>query len=115
MTTTIRIADTVHPSHAADSDDIATVTSAVDDSIYQRNPRRTLTNRSNSSEDYDDGIYNMRSRTRAFSRTASKEKSSTWRREEDEDPGIQQSGDFRQKEVCGSNPCLNQTHFLTQD
>lgn len=106
MAATIRIADTVHPSHATKSDCLATGSTAVDDGIHHtHSPRRTPTGRSTSSEENKDGIYNMRDITRTFSRSTSKDKRGTWhwkagdKAAEDDDPGIQQSGDFRQKEV----------------
>ncbi len=105
--TTIRIADNANPPHDK-SDDIVSSSTAVDDSIYARMPpisRRTLTNRSTTSEDHKDGIYNMRDITRQFSRSTSKGRSGTWnwrsgdKEAEDDDPGLQRSGDFQQREV----------------
>lgn len=102
---TIGFADDVHPAQGETPDGIEANNSAVDDSVYQRRPHRTLTGRSISSEDSNDGIYNMRDVTRTFSRATSKGRSSTWNwkrgnnEPEDDDPGIQRSGDFRQKAV----------------
>ena len=99
---TIGFAEDVHPAQGVKPDGVETNTSAVDDSVYRRKPHRTG---SISGEDNDDGIYNMRDVTRTFSRTTSKGKSGiwNWKRDnnepEDDDPGIQRSGDFKQKEV----------------
>jgi len=106
MATKIGFADNVDSSQANNkAEDIATNGSPIDDSIYTRIPKRTLTGRSNSSEPNKDGIYNMRDVTHAFSPTLSNTKSNTWKwrsgakEAEDDDPGLQQPGDFRHKEV----------------
>lgn len=105
MATTIGFADDVHPTQADKGDDVAANTTPINDSTYITVPGRTMTGRSTSSEDNKDGIYNMRDVTRTFSRSMSKGKSTTLKRRsggkeaEDDDPGLQQSGDFRQKEV----------------
>jgi len=106
MATTIGFADDVDPSQANNkAEDVAVNSTPIDDSIYTRIPKRTLTGRSTSSEDNKDGIYNMRDVTRAFSRTTSNGRSNTWnwrhgaKEAEDDDPGLQQPGDFRHNEV----------------
>lgn len=106
MATKIGFADNVDlPQANNKTEDIATNGNLLDDSIYTRIPKRTLTGRSNSSEPNRDGIYNMRDGTLAFSPTLSHSKSNTWRwrsgakEAEDDDPGLQQPGDFRHKEV----------------
>lgn len=105
MATTIGFADDVHPSQEKKGDDAVASTPAIDDSIYLHSPRRPLTIRSTTSEDNKDGIYNMRDITRTFSRSTSKARSNTWnwkrgdREPEDDDPGLERAGDFRQKEV----------------
>ena len=111
MATTIGFAEEDHPAHAQDNkgDDVAANSTAVEDSnsIYTRVPRQTVTGLSAISEDGKDGIYNMRdvTRTRTFSRSPSKGRTSTWnwkrgdQEPEDDDPGLQRSTDFNQKEV----------------
>lgn len=104
--TTIGFADEVHPSQERKAEDVTANSTAIDDlSIYTRPVKRTVTTRSSSSEENKDGIYNLRDVTRTFSRSLSKGRSATWnwKREgdeaEDDDPGLQRSSDFRQKEV----------------
>lgn len=107
MATTIGFADEIHPSHSQDkeAEDVTSTSAAIDDSIYTRVPRRTLTTRSSNSEDGKDGIYNMRDITRDFSRSFSKGRAATWnwkrgdREPEDDDPGLQRTSDYRQKEI----------------
>lgn len=72
---TIRIAETVHPSHATRDDGDAISTG------------------------FNDGIYNMRN----ISRTSSRDRRSVKTSEaeaEDDDPGLRQSGDYKDKQVC---------------
>ena len=108
--TTIGFADDVHPSQEKRGDEGKGNSTAIDDnSIYSRIPKRTLTSLSTSSEDNKDGIYNMRdvTRTFTFSRSLSKGRSATWNwkrddkeaEDRDDDPGLQRSSDFRQKEI----------------
>lgn len=105
MATTIGFADDVHPLQEKKGEAVTASSPVVDDSIYTRMPRRTLTGRSTSSEENKDGIYNMRDITRTFSRTTSHARNSAWnwkhgdREPEDDDPGLQRAGDFKQKEV----------------
>ena len=105
MATTIGFADNVHSSQEKNGEGVVISSSAADDSIYTRIPRRTLTGRSTSSEENKDGIYNLRDITRTFSRSASHARNNAWnwkhgdREPEDDDPGLQRAGDFRQKEV----------------
>jgi len=118
MTTKIGFADNVDSSQANNkAEDVAINASPLDDSIYTRPFKRTLTGRSNSSEPNKDGIYNMRDVTHAFSPTTSNARShafspttpnarsNTWKwmsgtkEAEDDDPGLQQPGDFQHKEV----------------
>ena len=105
MATTIGFADDVHPSQEKKGECPAVNSPAVDDSTYTRIPRRTLTGRSISSEDNKDGIYNMRDISRTFSRSTSNARNSAWNwkhgdeEPEDDDPGLQRAGDFKQKEV----------------
>ncbi|MCJ1477674.1 hypothetical protein MMC13_006347 [Lambiella insularis] len=102
---TIGFADDAHPAQGHKPDGVEANNSTVNDSVHQHKPRRAMTDRSISSEDNNDGIYNMRDVTRTFSRATSKGRSSNWNwkrgnnEPEDDDPGIQRSGDFRQKEV----------------
>lgn len=105
-TNTIGFADEVHSLQEKMTEDATANPIAVDEtSIYNRLPKRTLTNRSNSSEDNKDGIYNMRDVTRSFSRSLSRGRNTTWnwkrgdKEAEDDDPGLQRSSDFRQREV----------------
>ena len=108
MNTTIGFADDIHPSHSQDkrAEDVTTSSAAIEESIYTpRTPRRTATNRSTTSEDGKDGIYNMRDVTRDFSRSFSKGRAVTWnwkrgdKEPEDDDPGLQRASDFSHKEV----------------
>jgi len=105
---TIGFANNVRPPQAQtpEDKDILTSSTAVDDSIYARTPRRTMTGKSTGSENNrTDGIYNMREITRPLSLSTSRARKSTldWKtadlEAEDDDPGLQQSGDFRHKEV----------------
>ncbi len=101
MATTIGFADDRLPPHEKKGEAI-TSSSAVDESIYTRIPTRTLTG---SSEEHQDGIYNMRDITRTFSRSISHPRHNTWnwkhgdKEAEDDDPGLQRAGDFKGKEV----------------
>lgn len=104
--TTIGFANEIHPSQERKTEEVTANSTAVDDlSIYTRALKHTLTNRSSGSEDNKDGIYNMRDVTRTFSRSMSKGRSATWNwrqggeEAEDDDPGLQRSSDYRQKEV----------------
>ena len=107
MATKIDFADDVHPSHSQDKngDNVVGNSTAGDSSIYARGPRRTATGMSTTSEDGKDGIYNMRDITRSFSRSTSRGRTSTWnwkrgdKEPEDDDPGLQRSTDYNQKEV----------------
>lgn len=103
MATTIGFTEQANP---IDEKNEKMVTStAVDDSIYTRPFRRTITDKSSNSEENRDGIYNMRDITRTLSRSQSKARDESWnwkheaRYAEDDDPGLQRAGDFRQKEV----------------
>jgi hypothetical protein len=79
--TTIKIVDTVHPLHA------------------------TRSRGEGISSGFNDGFYNMR----GLSRASSMERRSTRLSEkeiEDDDPGLRQSGDYKQKQVglwCSSS------------
>lgn len=101
--TTIGFAEKTHPPDEK-TDQVFTST-AVDDSIYTRPFRRTITDKSSNSEENRDGIYNMRDITRTLSRSHSKPRDESWnwkhgaRDPEDDDPGLQRAGDYRQKEV----------------
>ena len=88
---TIRIAETVHPSHAARMDTDAASTGVSDGGHNMRAFSRTPTRE-------HDGIYNMRS----LSRTSSRDKRSlkgTDKEAEDDDPGLRQSGDYKTRQV----------------
>ena len=105
MATTIGFADNVHSSQEKKDECPAVSSVAVDDGVYTHIPRRTVTGRSTSSEDNKDGIYNMREITRTFSRSTSHARNNIWnwkhgeKEPEDDDPGLQRAGDFKQKEV----------------
>ncbi len=87
---TIRIAETVHPSHAARTETDSTAT-GVDGVYSMRAISRTSTRE-------HDGIYNMRNLSRTSSRDKRSLKGSD-REAEDDDPGLRQSGDFKQRQV----------------
>lgn len=80
MATTIRIADGPHPKFG--------LAMSKSDTQSTRAPRRgSMTN--------DDGIYNIRSRSRGPSRAPSREF------KPDEDPGLRKEGDYRHAQVRG--------------
>ena len=104
MATTIGFADDAHPMDEKKGGEETVTSTAIDDKIRTRPSKRTLTNK-HSFEDNDDGIYNMRSVTRTFSRSHSKPRDNTWGWKhgagdlEDDDPGLHRESDFRQKKV----------------
>ncbi len=81
MATTIRIADEVHPKTGVEFTRTDTQTS--------RNARRGSIG--------DDGIYNIRSRSRQPSRAPSGDY------KPDDDPGLRKEGDFKQVQVRNDN------------
>lgn len=105
LAATVVFAEDVHPSQEKKTDDVVASRTAVDDSIYTRIPGRSLTSRSTNSLGNKDGIYNMRDITRPFSHSTSNGRNNVWNRKrgekeaEDDDPGLQRAGDFKQKEV----------------
>ena len=55
--------------------------------------------RSPNNDRYDDGIYNIRSRSRDTSGLDRRD-NADYPRHDDEDPGLSRKGDFKQKQVC---------------
>ena len=104
MATTIRIADTAHPSHNSRNDeDPPSSPAVVEDGIY--NMRSFTRSPTGTSSADPDGIFNMRAITRTFSRSSTRDKRSgrgSEKEAEDDDPGLRQSGDFKSKQVCGN-------------
>lgn len=59
--------------------------------------------RPSQSTDYDDGIYNIRSRSRSHAPSVGRGDDSEMKISiEDEDPGLAKEGDFKQKQVMHS-------------
>jgi KUP system potassium uptake protein len=85
--TTIRIADVPHPRGGDDQ----AISSAIEDSIYRT---RSFTRRDAAAAD---DIYNIRSRSRSRDTRGG---AGTVTVVEDEDPGLRQPGDYKQKQVC---------------
>ncbi len=112
MATTIRIAETTHPSHPNNTDEnTATNPAVIEDGVYNmRSFTRTATGSSAADRD---GIYNMRAITRTFSRSSSKDKrgfKGGEKEPEDDDPGLRQSGDFKSRQVCGMHSTACNRH-----
>jgi len=97
--TTIRIADDVNPPRARNSQDEG-VAAGLGDSIYQMRPM----SRATTNEMSDDGIYNIRSVSRANNSrlrgTSTDRRSLNSSRDvEDDDPGLRREGDYKTKQV----------------
>lgn len=106
--TTIRIADDFTHPRAQDGQDEGNTT-AVGESIYRM---RTLNRaRSATFDSQDDGIYNIRARrvnSGLAGASVDRRSLSSVQDVEDEDPGLGQEGDYKQKQVQHVVP----SHFL---